>query len=99
MAMLNDILQKLGGSQGLEGLTQKLAKGGLGQQVQSWIGHGDNRPVSGQQILALAGVSLRSRIDGAGPSARAGPRHPAPAAGVTPGTHDREDRGGPPPAR
>jgi uncharacterized protein YidB (DUF937 family) len=62
MAMLNDVLQKLGGSQGLQGLTQKLAQGGLGQQVESWIGHGDNRPVSGQQITQALGENQVQQV-------------------------------------
>ena len=44
-------LQKLvSSSGGLHGLTSKLASNGLGQQVQSWVGNGQNQPVSGQQI-------------------------------------------------
>ena len=35
---------------GLQGLTSKLASGGLGQQVQSWVGNGQNQPVSGSQV-------------------------------------------------
>jgi uncharacterized protein YidB (DUF937 family) len=44
-------LQKLvSSSGGLHGLTSKLASSGLEQQVQSWVGHGQNQPVSGTQI-------------------------------------------------
>ena len=44
-------LEKLvSSSGGLQGLTSKLASNGLGQQVQSWVGHGQNQPVSGSQI-------------------------------------------------
>jgi len=44
-------LQKLFSSNGgLKGMTSKLTNGGLGQQVQSWVGTGDNKPVSGQQM-------------------------------------------------
>jgi uncharacterized protein YidB (DUF937 family) len=44
-------LQKLvTSSGGLQGLTSKLASSGLGQQVQSWVSHGKNQPVSGSQI-------------------------------------------------
>jgi uncharacterized protein YidB (DUF937 family) len=44
-------LQKLvSSSGGLQGLTSKLASSGLGQQVQSWVGHGQNQPVSGSQV-------------------------------------------------
>ncbi|MBO0808995.1 MAG: DUF937 domain-containing protein [Actinobacteria bacterium] len=48
-----------GGSGGsgldLPGLTQKLSQGGLGDQVQSWLGQGENRPVTGQQISQALG--------------------------------------------
>jgi uncharacterized protein YidB (DUF937 family) len=44
-------LQKLvSSSGGLHGLTSKLASSGLGQQVQSWVGHGENQPVTGSQV-------------------------------------------------
>ena len=44
-------LQKLvSSSGGLQGLTSKLASSGLGQQVQSWVGNGQNQPVSGSQV-------------------------------------------------
>ena len=44
-------LQKLvSSSGGLQGLTSKLASNGLGQQVQSWVGHGQNQSVSGSEI-------------------------------------------------
>lgn len=35
---------------GLQGLTSKLSSNGLGKQVQSWVGHGQNEPVSGSQV-------------------------------------------------
>jgi len=44
-------LQKLFSSNGgLKGMTSKLTNSGLGQQVQSWVGTGENKPVSGQQV-------------------------------------------------
>lgn len=44
-------LQKMmNSSGGLHGLTQKLQQGGLGKQVQSWIGSGQNQQVSGEQV-------------------------------------------------
>ncbi|MBO0823330.1 MAG: DUF937 domain-containing protein [Actinobacteria bacterium] len=49
-------LQKMiSSSGGLQGLTSKLASGGLGQQVQSWVGSGHNQPVSGSQIKEAMG--------------------------------------------
>jgi uncharacterized protein YidB (DUF937 family) len=35
---------------GMQGITSKLSQNGMGQEVQSWIGHGQNQPVSGDQI-------------------------------------------------
>lgn len=35
---------------GLQGLTEKLSNSGMGKQVQSWVGTGDNEPISGQQV-------------------------------------------------
>lgn len=45
LGMLND--QQSGG---LSGLLQKFQQNGLGDQVSSWIGTGQNQPVSGDQI-------------------------------------------------
>lgn len=38
------------GGGGLGGLLGQLQQAGLGSQVESWIGHGDNQPVSPQQL-------------------------------------------------
>jgi uncharacterized protein YidB (DUF937 family) len=44
-------LQKLfSSSGGLEGITSKLTNSGMGKQVQSWIGTGQNEPVTGHQV-------------------------------------------------
>lgn len=44
-------LQKvIASSGGLQGLTSKLAGHGMGDQVQSWVGNGQNKPVSGAQV-------------------------------------------------
>jgi uncharacterized protein YidB (DUF937 family) len=37
-------------SGGLQGITSKLSSNGLGQQVQSWVGHGQNQPLSGSHV-------------------------------------------------
>jgi uncharacterized protein YidB (DUF937 family) len=39
----------------LQGLVNKLQAGGLGEQVQSWLGSGANLPVSADQIRAALG--------------------------------------------
>jgi uncharacterized protein YidB (DUF937 family) len=45
-----DNIQSLFGASGLQGIVSQLTSAGLGQQVQSWISTGENKPVSGQQI-------------------------------------------------
>ena len=40
---------------GLGGLADLLSQAGLGEQVQSWIGTGENQPVSAEQIQATLG--------------------------------------------
>ena len=39
----------------LGGIAEKLKAGGLGAQVSSWMGDGDNEPVSGDQIKNALG--------------------------------------------
>ncbi|MRR16820.1 MAG: DUF937 domain-containing protein [Deltaproteobacteria bacterium] len=41
---------------GLQGLVEKLQNGGLGEIVSSWIGTGENRPVSAGQIVDALGA-------------------------------------------
>ena len=40
---------------GLQGIVNQLQKGGLGTQVQSWLGNGSNLPVTPQQLQAALG--------------------------------------------
>lgn len=40
---------------GLQGLVTQLTQGGLGSQVQSWVGTGDNLPVSGDDLMKALG--------------------------------------------
>ena len=39
----------------LQGLVNKLKEGGLGAQVQSWLGNGANMPVTAKQLRAALG--------------------------------------------
>ena len=55
MGMVTGLLKEQGGLQGLLG---KLQEGGLGEQAASWVGKGENLPVSGAQIQALLGSDL-----------------------------------------
>ncbi len=45
--LLNSVLNQSGGVQGLLG---QFEQAGLGEHVRSWIGNGDNWPISPQQI-------------------------------------------------
>jgi uncharacterized protein YidB (DUF937 family) len=45
----------LGGEGGLEGLVGQLQAGGLGDQVQSWVGTGPNQPVDPDQLASALG--------------------------------------------
>ncbi|HET7299495.1 MAG TPA: YidB family protein [Oleiagrimonas sp.] len=47
MALAGKILQRVGG---IKGLMNLLSSHGLGQQVSSWIGTGENQSVSGAQL-------------------------------------------------
>ncbi|MFG2213849.1 YidB family protein [Streptomyces sp. NPDC048685] len=65
--VLGALLGALGGGQGgtgggnaLEGLIGMLTRSGLVDQAQSWVGTGENQPVSGAQIAeALPDETLR----------------------------------------
>ena len=45
-----DNVQQLFGGGGLQGIVQTLNNKGMGSQVQSWIGSGQNQPISGTDI-------------------------------------------------
>ena len=52
---LGQILSGLGGAGALGALVGQLRQGGLGQQVDSWIGHGQNQPVAPAQLESALG--------------------------------------------
>ncbi|MCX5139307.1 MULTISPECIES: YidB family protein [unclassified Streptomyces] len=75
--ILGSLLGALGGAKGgsggsgnaLEGLIGMLTKSGLVDQAQSWVGTGENKPVSGAQIAeALPDETLRKVAQDAGVS-------------------------------
>ncbi|MFI5632789.1 YidB family protein [Streptomyces sp. NPDC051664] len=58
-----------GGANALEGLIGMLTKSGLLDQTQSWVGTGENKPVSGAQIAqALPDETLQKVAQDAGVS-------------------------------
>lgn len=44
-----------GHPQGLQGLVEQLIQSGLAQHAQSWVGNGQNMPVSGEQLTQALG--------------------------------------------
>lgn len=46
------------GIDGVQGLTDKLSQGGLGAQIASWTGSGQNLPVSADQIQQALGSPM-----------------------------------------
>jgi uncharacterized protein YidB (DUF937 family) len=45
--LLNDVMSKAGGVQGLVG---QFEQSGLGDHIKSWVGNGDNLPISPEEI-------------------------------------------------
>jgi uncharacterized protein YidB (DUF937 family) len=45
----------LGGEGGLQGLIAKFQQGGLGDVVSSWVGKGENLPITGEQLSSVLG--------------------------------------------
>jgi len=63
------IMDALGGltsGEGLDlgGIAEKLKQGGLGDQVESWMGDGDNLPVSADQIKEAVGADKLGEMAG-----------------------------------
>lgn len=52
----------VGGEGGLDGLLDQLRAAGLGDQVDSWIGTGDNQPIDAQQLGAALGPDAAQRL-------------------------------------
>lgn len=59
IGLLNQALQSQGG---LAGLARLFQQGGLGDVVSSWIGKGENLPISPQQLQQILGGTGLSQI-------------------------------------
>ena len=59
MALAFRVLQQNGG---ITGLIDKLRQSGLGSQASSWVGTGDNLPVSGDQLRNALGPGQLEQI-------------------------------------
>ena len=54
-ALIAVVLQMLQQSGGLQGLLQKMQQSGYGSQVQSWIGTGQNMPITPDVLAEILG--------------------------------------------
>ena len=59
MVMALQLIQQNGG---LPGIISKLQNGGMAQQVGSWVGSGQNTPVSGSQLQEVLGSGSIGQI-------------------------------------
>jgi uncharacterized protein YidB (DUF937 family) len=74
MGLLDTLASQLGGDNngalsalleqqgGISGLIEKFQQGGLGEIAQSWIGTGDNLPISAEQIQSVLGNETVANI-------------------------------------
>jgi uncharacterized protein YidB (DUF937 family) len=54
--IVSTIMELIGGqSGGLNGLIQQFTKGGLGDVISSWVGTGNNQPISADQVHSVLG--------------------------------------------
>src|SRR4051812_47631420 len=53
--ILSEVLGGQNGQGGLSAIVAKLEQGGLGAQVKSWIGTGQNLPITAQQLQQVLG--------------------------------------------
>ncbi len=56
------LTKMLNANGGVQGLMTKLSSSGAGQQVQSWVGHGENKPVSGAQVQQALDTDSLSKM-------------------------------------
>ena len=59
--VLNEVLGQ-GGQGGLNAIVAKLEQAGLGAQVKSWIGNGQNLPITADQLRAALGSDVVKQL-------------------------------------
>ena len=65
LAMVNAVIRMLGNDApggGIGGLAAKLQQGGLGGVLDSWVGHGQNLPISPEQVDNVLGADMVANI-------------------------------------
>src|ERR1700747_3802695 len=60
MGMLGNLLAQSGG---LQGLANKFAQSGQGNAFQSWVGMGENEPISSNQVQSVLGSEQVNAIE------------------------------------
>lgn len=60
--VMGSLLAADGGQGGLSGLVDKFNQAGLGEVVGSWIGKGENLPISADQIASILGSDAVSNV-------------------------------------
>jgi uncharacterized protein YidB (DUF937 family) len=60
--MIQMALQMLQQNGGIEGLLAKFQQAGMGQQAQSWVGTGQNMPISADALSQIFGQGQLSQI-------------------------------------
>jgi uncharacterized protein YidB (DUF937 family) len=61
--ILSEVLGN-GGQGGLSAIVAKLQQAGLADQVKSWIGTGENLPISAQQLQQVLGSDMVKQLAG-----------------------------------
>jgi uncharacterized protein YidB (DUF937 family) len=61
-ALLAGVMALVNSAGGLPGLLQKFQASGMGDQVASWIGHGENQSISGAQINDALGEDAVAQV-------------------------------------
>lgn len=62
MQAVTGMLSNDGGQGGLGGLMAKFQQAGLGEVVASWVGSGENKPVSGDQLTDVLGADTMANL-------------------------------------
>lgn len=61
-AVISSLLSSAGGSGGLAALVQQFRQAGLGETIQSWIGSGQNLPISADQLKQVFGADRMQQM-------------------------------------
>jgi uncharacterized protein YidB (DUF937 family) len=62
MQIIGALLSNSGGAGGLAGLVQQFQQAGFGEQAQSWVGRGQNMPISIDQLNQVFGADTMRQM-------------------------------------